>query len=131
MPAFLRFLGVGGLATVTHYLVAVSIVYLMVLNPEVANIIGFLVAFSVSFFGHWLWTFREQQARFNRALPAFAVVAVSMFLLNAMFFHLLLRFTAIRFELCLLFAQSIVLVLTFLVSKYWAFSISGDSVASK
>jgi putative flippase GtrA len=131
MPAFLRFLGVGGLATVTHYLAVLCLVYLLTLHPEAANVIGFLVAFSVSFFGHWRWTFREQQARFHRALPAFAIVAVSMFLLNATLFHLLLEYTSIRFEFCLLIAQSLVLVLTFLVSKYWAFSISVKSVASK
>lgn len=131
MPAFLRFLGVGGFATVTHYLAVLCLVYLLTLQPEAANVIGFLVAFSVSFFGHWRWTFKEQQARFDRALPAFAIVAVCMFLLNATLFHLMLQYTQIRFEISLLFAQSLVLVLTFLASKYWAFGMSVNDAANK
>lgn len=131
MLAFLKFLGVGGLATITHYLAVLCLVYMLTLQPEAANVIGFLVAFTVSFFGHWRWTFKEQQARFHHALPAFAIVAVSMFLLNATLFHLMLRNTQIRFEISLLFAQSLVLVLTFLASKYWAFSMSVNGAANK
>ena len=131
MLAFLKFLGVGGLATITHYLAVLCLVYMLTLQPEAANVIGFLVAFTVSFFGHWRWTFKEQQAPFDRAMPAFAIVAVSMFLINATLFHLMLRNTQIRFEISLLFAQSLVLVLTFLASKYWAFSMSVNGAANK
>ena len=61
-------------------------------------------------------------ARFRLALPAFAVVAVSMFFFNALFFHLLLRYTYIRFEFLLLFVQALVFLMTFSFSKYWAFA---------
>ncbi|MFH7325996.1 GtrA family protein [Desulfurivibrio sp. C05AmB] len=122
MTQVLRFAGVGGIATLLHYGVAVGLVYLLALHPELANVGGFLVAFGVSFLGHWRWTFREQPSRFRFALPAFFVVAGGFFLLNASLFHLLLTRSELRFELALLLVQALIVVLTFLAGKYWAFA---------
>lgn len=122
MKGILRFISVGGVATLTHYLVVLSLVYLFALYPELANIFGFLSAFAISFIGHWRWTFREQRACLRFALPAFASVALGMFLLNAVVFHLLLKYASLRFELALFFAQALVVILTYVASKYWAFA---------
>lgn len=122
MRQLVRFMCVGGGATITHYLGVLILTYHWRLNPEAANVLAFIIAFAVSFIGHWRWTFREQQARFQRALPAFAFIAISMFLLNACIFHLLLEFMRIRFEISLLFAQSVVVLITYVASKYWAFA---------
>ena len=122
MTQVLRFAGVGGIATLTHYGVAVGLVYVLALHPELANVGGFLVAFGVSFIGHWCWTFRDQPSRFRFALPAFFLVAGGFFLLNAFLFHLLLARSEMRFELALLMVQALIVVLTFLAGKYWVFA---------
>jgi len=129
MTGILRFISVGGLATLTHYFAALMMAHLFRFHPEVANVCGFVIAFTVSFLGHWRWTFRDQQARFHRALPAFALVAAIMFLLNALILHLLLKYAPFRFELALLLAQSMVVVLTYVASKYWAFARPLDSLS--
>ncbi|MDP2106685.1 MAG: GtrA family protein [Desulfobulbaceae bacterium] len=118
----LRFAGVGGIATLTHYTVAVGLVYGLALHPEWANGCGFITAFAVSFIGHWRWTFRDQAARFHFALPAFSLVAGGFFLLNATLFHLLLARSELRFELALLLVQAVIVALSFLFSRYWAFA---------
>lgn len=117
-----KFAGVGIVATLVHYFTALAAVYLVNIPPEIANIIGFMIAFIVSFIGHWRWTFGDHMARFRQALPSFAVVAASMFFVNALFLHLLLRYTYIRFEFLLLLVQALVFMMTFAISKYWAFA---------
>lgn len=131
MRQILRFLWVGWGATITHYLTVLILVYNWDIYPELANILAFVVAFFISFMGHWRWTFREQQAEFQRALFAFALTALLMFMLNAIIFHLLLDCMGIRFEVSLLIAQGMVAVITYLVSKYWAFARPNSMVSIK
>ena len=122
MKRLLKFASVGIVATLVHYFTALAAAHLINIHPEISNIIGFMIAFIVSFFGHWRWTFRDHRTRFCRALPAFALVAVSMFFFNATVFRLLLGYTHYRFELLLLFVQALVLLITYTATKYWAFA---------
>jgi len=55
-----RFGLVGVGATATHMLVAAALITHLKLNPFVANSAAFIVAFFISFLGHYFWSFQSK-----------------------------------------------------------------------
>lgn len=117
----LRFGLVGATAAATHFVVAVACVRGLRLDPQLANVVGFLVAFTVSFLGQWRWTFGTHAAPLARALPSFFVVSVSGFAANALAYRWLLTHTALRYDVALALVLMAVAAMTFLLSRFWAF----------
>src|SRR5690606_28322533 len=72
------FIAVGCAAAATHWLVVVTAVSATGLAPLIANVIGWLVAFGVSFAGHYHLTFKHHRAPVAQAVrPFFAVWALA------------------------------------------------------
>ncbi|MBI4725331.1 MAG: GtrA family protein, partial [Rhodomicrobium sp.] len=76
------FIAVGSAAALTHLAAAGAAVELAGLHPLAANVIGFCIAFLVSFGGHARWTFPLSRERFAAARTRFFVVALTGFILN-------------------------------------------------
>jgi putative flippase GtrA len=116
------FCAVGAAAFMTHFGVVIAVVPLG-LHPLIANVVGFLCAFGVSFIGHNHWTFPGPHDRDRaRALHRFFTVAVSSFAINETLLWLMLLLTRLPYQLALLIVLVIVAALTLLLSKYWAFA---------
>lgn len=118
----LRFIFVGISALLTHWLVVRLLVPLAGLHPLLANVIAFLVAFNVSYFGHRHLTFQASERSHRQTLPRFATVAASSFLLNEAMYWALLSFTPLRYDIAMLLVLGSVAVLTYLLGKFWAFA---------
>jgi putative flippase GtrA len=112
---------VGASAFVVHFGVVASIVPLGV-PPLVANVVGFVVAFTVSFIGHGRWSFPAEGRPVGPALRRFAVVAISGFALNEGLYAVLLRFTRLDYRFALLLVLIGVAGLTWLANRHWAFA---------
>jgi putative flippase GtrA len=113
------FLTVGGTAALTHI-----VVYTLTqhwLWPELANALGFCIAFFVSFAGHRLLTFRDTATNVATSLGRFAVTALAGFASNEIIFVLLLRALKWPSLLALLVALIFAAGQTFVLSRYWAF----------
>jgi putative flippase GtrA len=113
------FLAVGGAAALTH-----MAVFALVQNhmwPELANALGFVVAFFVSFFGHRLLSFKDASTSVATSFKRFVVTALAGFASNELMFILLLRAfgwpSLVALFLALVFAAG----QTFLLSRFWAF----------
>ncbi|HPP47390.1 MAG TPA: GtrA family protein, partial [Accumulibacter sp.] len=91
------FIAVGCAAALTHWLVAVACVAHWQLQPLVANIAGWLVAFVVSFSGHYRLTFRQQSNSLLRACRRFFVVSSAGFAINELSYAYLLHATPIAY----------------------------------
>lgn len=115
-----QFIVVGGLAAAVH-LGMVMLIVPLGLTPLLANVIGFLTAFQVSYWGHRNWTFSSHNAPHRSALPRFFGVACVGFGLNEILFYLLLRFTPLPYPIALFLVLLAVAALTFVSSRYWAF----------
>lgn len=124
----LHFGGVGGAAAATHYAVVLVLVPFG-LHPLLANVIAFLTAFQVSYFGHRYLTFAETASRLphRQTLPRFFAVAVSSFLLNELLFFLSLKFTPIPYQISLGIVLVLVAALTFVLSRHFAFAGNAES----
>jgi putative flippase GtrA len=89
--------------------------------PELANALGFCIAFLVSFAGHRLLSFKDASTTVATSLGRFAVTAVAGFASNELVFVLLLRWLDWPALLALFVALVFAAGQTFLLSRFWAF----------
>lgn len=112
---------IGALAALVHYVVAVSLEAMTSLTPAWSNIIGFLLAFPVSYVGHRNFSFAAHQAPHQQALPKFLAVAIGGFLANQALLLTSMRLFDLPFWLALGGVMVIVAMTTYLLSRHWAF----------
>lgn len=116
----LRFGMVGVLATFVHMIIG----YLLIQSnwhPISANIIAFGTAFMVSFIGHLAFSFADQETNASSALWKFTIVALIGLALNEALLIGLLSLGALSGILALCTSTSSAAVMTFILSKTWAF----------
>lgn len=115
------FVMVGCAAAATHWLVVVLTVSGLNMPPLLANIAGWLVAFVVSFAGHYTLTFRHQKAPLGQALRRFFLVSAAGFGINEAAYALLLKTTSLRYDILLALILVGIAVMTFFLGRLWAF----------
>ncbi len=115
------FLLIGTAAAATHWLVAVMAVELADIRAYLANLIGWMVAFFVSFSGHYTFTFRHQHKTLRTAIWRFWCVSAAGFLINEVAFVTLLKSTLLPYYWLLAIILLGIAVLSFVFSRYWAF----------
>jgi putative flippase GtrA len=117
-----RFGIVGISASLTHFISVFIIVTGFGLRPIFANIFAFIIAFSVSYAGHSLWTFKHKKHDHKKTVTRFLGVALFSFVLNEGGYYLLLEYTQLNYLISLLIILVLVPFATFILSKYWAFN---------
>lgn len=113
------FLAVGSTAAATH--VAVFGLVAPYLWPELANALGFVIAFFVSFGGHRWLSFSDAGTSVGTSLARFALTALSGFACNELVFVLLLRVLHWNTLVALVSALVLAAGQTYLLSRFWAF----------
>lgn len=121
LPQLLQFVLVGGSAAATHLAVVGIVVWLTGMAPLAANVLGFLVAFVVSYNGHAWLTFSAAQARSWATVARFFAVACLSFGVNEVLYALALRWLPWNYFWSLALVLVVVAVGTFVLSKFWAF----------
>lgn len=116
----LKFGAVGIIATLVHMSAGYAMIQAQ-MSPYLANFFAFLIAFIVSFFGHLGFSFADMNADPRTAFRRFGIVAIAGFLCNEALLTLMLTFTTIKEAYALLVSTGCVAVLTFILSKAWAF----------
>lgn len=118
---FLRFCVIGVAATLTHFVVAVVMVELAGLPVLWANTVAFVTAFAVSYIGNHRWTFALDGGHV-RFLPRFVATQVAGFGLNQAIVWLIAIRIGADYRLGLAAALVVVPVVTFVISRLWAFA---------
>ena len=121
LPPPLRFIVTGCAAAAVHFAVVKLLVDGTGMRPLVANVLGWLTAFGVSFGGHYVWTFAHQQTHWRHALPRFFLLSASGFALNELAYAFALRYSPWRYDVLLALVLVSVAVGTYVLSKLWAF----------
>ena len=114
---FFALVGIG--AALTH--LAVFALLEPLVWPELANALGFAVAFVVSFVGHRWLSFAGTRTPLWQSLQRYAVTALAGFAFNELCFVLLYRWWGWPSLLALLLAMGLAAVQTFVLSRFWAF----------
>lgn len=91
------------------------------LAPLRANVLGWLLAFVVSFSGHRSLTFRAQRAPLLRSAGRFFILSAAGFAVNQAAYALLLHTSDLRYDWALAWVLIGVAVLTFILGRFWAF----------
>ena len=117
------FIAVGIAAAITHFTVVFAVVETLALHPLAANVIGFGIAFLVSFGGHSRWTFPTSRDQLAKARDRFFLVALAGFAINQAAYAWALHIFGREYYLPIL-ATVILSVAgaTFLLAKLWAFA---------
>lgn len=113
---FVRFVMVGGAATVTDLAVSIVLLYVFYLHENIVTTLAFLCAFLVSYFGHRNFTFKK-----SGSVLKFLLVSVSMLITRnvlVFLFMTLLDWHALK---PLIVSMALVMIITFLLSKYLVF----------
>ena len=113
------FLLVGSAAALTHLLVFSWT--RQAIRPELANALGFGVAFAVSFAGHRRLSFRDAATTVGTSLRRFMLTALAGFACNELVFIALLRGLDWPTMAALVAALLLAAAQTFVLSRYWAF----------
>lgn len=113
----LRFGIVGGGATVTHIAVANLANWLQV-TPWLAFLLGFVVAFGVSYLGHRHFTFGHES---KGSLAKFFIVAVLGLGVGELVLHLLEGLDFAPNAVNLTLSVFVIPPATYLAAKFWAF----------
>lgn len=116
----LFFSSIGASAALTHLIVVLNLVSYLSLDPLIANIIAFFIAFNISYLGHKHLTFAQIGNDKELSLPHFFFVASSAGILNELLYFLLLRFTDIHYLVGLTLILGLVSVYNFFLSRFWA-----------
>lgn len=115
----LWFTAVGVAAALTHLAVFALTQHRM--WPELANALGFVVAFGVSFAGHRHLSFRDAGTSALQSLRRFGATALAGFAVNEAVFVLLLRAFGWPSWLALVLALVVAAGQTFVLGRFWAF----------
>jgi putative flippase GtrA len=121
LPQVLQFLLVGGSAAATHLIVVGLLVALTGMAPLQANVLGFLVAFVVSYNGHAWLTFSATAKRGWGTVARFFAVACLSFVVNELLYAAALQWLSWHYFVSLAVVLVVVAAGTFVLSKFWAF----------
>lgn len=118
----IRFILVGSAAALTHLLTVIFLVEKIHLLPLVANVGGWLCAFGVSYLGHFLLTFADHAAPAWRSAMRFFLLSAAGFAINESAYAVLLHASPVHYAILLAIILAGVAVLTYLLSRHWAFA---------
>jgi putative flippase GtrA len=116
------FLGIGGLAGLVHYVVALALHGLAQATPGVANVAGFLSAFPVSYYGHRTLSFAATAVPHRHAMPRLFIVSALSFLINQALLLSLLALTPLPLWSALAIVLVVVSLITYALSRAWVFA---------
>jgi putative flippase GtrA len=127
LAQYFKFGTVGLSATLVHVLIFVTMIEILAIRPLLSNLLAFSVAVSVSFAGHFHWTFRpgsvERRGRSKaEALMKFFFIAFLGLVLNSITVYFLIDIFALPYVYALFVMTIIVPIIIFLLSKHWAFA---------
>jgi putative flippase GtrA len=122
LPQSIKFVIVGGLAASIHFLVVILLVELFNLNPLIANIVAFLVAFCISFSGQRLFTFASSNKSIKESLLPYFLISLTSFVCNEICLSFAIYVLNLPYQIALFSVLIIVAIGTYFSSKRWAFA---------
>jgi putative flippase GtrA len=122
LPQSFKFVIVGGVAACVHFLAVILFVEMLNLNPLIANIIAFLIAFFVSFSGQRLFTFASSNKSIKDSLLPYFLISLTSFICNELLLSFAIYVLNLPYQIALFSVLIIVAIGTYFSSKRWAFA---------
>lgn len=116
----LRFAAVGAAASATHVAIALTLIERAGLPILTANGLAFTVAVLVSYIGNHSWTF-TRVGHHEQHLPRFIAISLAGLTLNQAIVFTTVTWAGLPYLVGILIVIAVVPVLTFGLSRAWAF----------
>jgi putative flippase GtrA len=121
LAQILRFVGVGGIATLTHVLTALAASRLMPVTPQGANLAGFAAGVVVSYIGHARLTFGAP-LRSGPQFLRFVVLSLTGLAASSLTVWLVTGVMGLGFGLAMGTVGLIVPAVSYLAMRFWVFA---------
>lgn len=115
-----RFIIIGGLATLVHYVAALTAYGVFNVPPLWANFIAFIIAFNVTYLGHYFWVFKSENSH-RSSLPKSLSVSLTGLMLSQLIVWGLTEKLDFPFHFTLIAAVTLVPIVTFSLNRFWVF----------
>ena len=122
LTRFVRYLAVGGIATVIQYILLIFLVRAFRMAPTLASTIGFALSAIVNYLLNYSFTFQSDRPH-GPAAAKFAVLAASGLVINAVIMHLLVN-AGVRYLLAQICTTAVVLFWGFIGNTIWTFGVA-------
>ena len=116
-----RFGIVGVAATLMHAGMAQLAHSLLAQPPLVANVMGFLAAFVISYGGHYHWTFASGVPH-GTSLPRFLVVSLAAFMISEFIVWVVTGVMGLSMAVAMATVVGVVPLASFLINRNWTFA---------
>jgi len=127
--SILRFIFVGGICTGIQYIILIVLVNWTAFSVVLASGFGFSISTLVNYFLSRSFTFRSNVPH-RMAFPKFISVAVTGLLSNTVLMMLFYGLLGIYYLLSQIITTGLVMIMNYLVNRYWSFAHSSASVSS-
>lgn len=114
------YVGAGGLATASHYVVTVAAVEVFFAPPIAATVMGFLTGSAIKYWLNYSAAFCSRAPHVHAA-PRFAMVLALMLGLNTLVFALLQRGLGMHYLVAQLLTTAILIPPGYLIHRQWVF----------
>ena len=118
---FIRFAGVGGMATALMYVLLVMQVEWLAMPAVAASALAYALSAVFNYIANYHFTFASQ-APHQRALPRFALVAGIGLALNTLIMYALTAVVSAHYLLAQILATLVVLIWNFVANRHWTYA---------
>ena len=117
---FIRFVGVGALATAVQYVVLIALMESHLTDVIMASMIGYIISSILNYLLNYYFTFNSSEKHVVAALK-FTMVAIVGLGLNGVFMYIGFYLLSFHYLLSQLIATGFVLIWNFSVNRYWTY----------
>lgn len=121
--SFLKFLLVGALATVVHYLIMIALIFNTSLTATTASAVGFAFSTILNYIANAHFTFQRKWVH-KRCAPRFLITALIGLAINQAVLILGLH-SSIQLAISQILATLVVVMWSYTVNAVWTFSNKG------
>ena len=117
-----KFASVGALATLAHATVYLLFLDIFYFSDQVSNLIGFVFAFFISFYGQRYWAFSSNVvSNENKAKIKFLVSSLLSLSLNALWVYITVNTLGFQSEYAVIGILFLTPIIIFFTLNYWVF----------
>ncbi len=113
---------IGIMATGVHYLFLSTLIKAFTLPALIANVIAYLIAFQISYYGHRYRTFSHQHPHPNKSYGRFIIASMTGLSLNETLFYFFSVQLNLSYTMAFLATAMMVIPMTFSAYKFWSFA---------
>ncbi len=118
---FFIFAGIGAIGTIGHYATLIMLVHVLDTGPVIATTIGFIIGALINYVLNYRVTFNSNKEHRETLTKFFSVAGLSA-AINAAIMTAGISMFGVHYLIIQVIATCILLVLNFIINKYWTFA---------